>query len=285
MEKVASNRRYFLPDGTVTFARHSSTKDANAQAAPEETIDPMLKTLSFWNGGKAVAMVHSYAVHPMSYYGRGEVSADFVGMARAKMQADDPSVFQIYSSGCSGNVTAGKYNDGSPENRPVLAERIFQAMKASSEKTKRHSLKRVQFRNVSLSLEPRTTAGFTIPELEKVLADNTQPFRQCLAAMGLSWHRRVAAGRRIDVPVLDFGKAQLLLLPAESYVEFQLFAQQQRPDSFVVTAGYGECAPGYIPIEKAWKEKDRNLNDWCWTSPGAEQAMKKAVCQALSKPK
>lgn len=285
VEKVASNRRYFRADGTVSFLRYSATKDAQARAAEEQTVDPMLKTLSFWNGRKAVAMVHAYAVHPMSYYGQGEVSADFVGLAQSRMQADDPAVFQIYCSGCSGNVTAGKYNDGSPSNRPVLAERIYQAMKQSRQDTKRHSLKRVQFRTVSLSLEPRVTAGFTVPELEKILLDNAQPFRQCLAAMGLSWHKRAAAGRRIDMPVVDFGAAQLLLLPAESYVEFQLFAQQLRPDSFVITAGYGECAPGYIPIERAWKEKDTNLDDWCWTSPGAEKAMQEAIRQALSVPR
>ena len=59
----------------------------------------------------------------MSYYGAGVVSADFVGLARKRRANDDPSIMQIYASGCSGNVTAGKYNDGAPENRPVLAER------------------------------------------------------------------------------------------------------------------------------------------------------------------
>jgi hypothetical protein len=82
------------------------------------------------------------------------------------------------------------------------------------------------------------------------------------------------------VPLLDFGGAQLLLLPAESYVEFQLFAQQQRPDSFVIVAGYGECAPGYIPIERAWKEHDGNLADWCWVAPGSQPRME-AVIEAI----
>ena len=57
------------------------------------------------------------------------------------------------------------------------------------------------------------------------------------------------------MPVLDFGMAQLLLLPGESYVEYQLLAQEPRPDSFVVTMGYGECAPGYIPTEQARRRR------------------------------
>jgi hypothetical protein len=63
----------------------------------------------------------------------------------------------------------------------------------------------------------------------------------------------------------------------------QLLAQQLRPDSFVCVAGYGECAPGYIPIERAWVEDDTNLHDWCWVAPGAEQRMTTALEAALKK--
>lgn len=281
VENVASNRRYVLPDGTVKYDRTSSTKDPQAHAATEGTIDPWLKTLSFWDGKRPIAAIHAYAVHPMSYYGKGEVSADFVGMARVWMQTNLLSTFQIYVSGCSGNVTAGKYNDGAPANRPALADRLYRAMKASWANTKRHRLKQANFRFVALRLEPRNSAGFTVAEMEKRVKEDPKPFGQCLAAMGLSWHERCAAGQPIDVPSVDFGAAQLILLPAESYVEFQLFAQQQRPKSFVMVMGYGECAPGYIPIERAWQENDGNLNDWCWVSPGAEAAMKQAIEAAL----
>ena len=74
----------------------------------------MLKTLCFWNGDTPLCALSAYATHPMSFYGKGGVSADFVGMARKRRQADTPKVFQMYASGCSGNVTAGKYNDGDP---------------------------------------------------------------------------------------------------------------------------------------------------------------------------
>ncbi len=80
---------------------------------------------------------------------------------------------------------------------------------------------------------------------------------------------------------MDFGPAQFLLLPGESYVEFQLHAQKLRADSFVMVAGYGECAPGYIPIERAWAERDGNLSDWCWVAQGSEAPMKAAIEAAL----
>jgi hypothetical protein len=281
VEKVASNRRYPGQDGKPLFGRTSATRDAYAREQPEGTIDPWLKTLSFWDGDQPVAALSCYATHPMSYYGKGGVSSDFVGLARKRRQADEPSVFQIYASGCSGNVTAGKYNDGAPANRPVLADRIYQAMAAAWKATQRHPLKHLDFRTVAMRLEPRHSAGFTVDDLTKRLTTDPKPFGQCLAALGLSWHKRADAGHKIDVPVLGFGAAQLVLMPAESYVEFQLMAQRLRPDSFVVVLGYGECAPGYIPIERAWEERDGNLTDWCWISPGSERAMTAALEAAL----
>jgi hypothetical protein len=113
------------------------------------------------------------------------------------------------------------------------------------------------------------------------LKDDPKPFGQCLAALGLSWRRRVGAGEPIDVCALDFGGPAYLLMPAESYVEYQLFAQAVRPKGFVVTAGYGECGPGYIPTEQAWKENDTNLADWCWVNAGCEEPMKKAIADVL----
>ena len=58
-------------------------------------------------------------------------------------------------------------------------------------------------------------------------------------------------------------------------------AQELRPDAFVLVAGYGECGPGYIPVERAWRESDGNLADWCWVNPGSEGRMTGALRAAL----
>jgi hypothetical protein len=281
VEKVASNRRYTDANGNVQYNRMSATHDPKVRDAEEGTTDPFLKTLSFWNGDTPLLGLSAYATHPMSYYGKGGVSADFVGMARKHRQADTPKVFQMYASGCSGNVTAGKYNDGDPGNRPVLADRMHAAMAAAWKATKKTPVKDVAFRSVPLTLEARSSAGFSEEELTRRLKDDPKPFGQCLAALGLSWKKRVDAGKPIDLPVLDFGTAMVALLPAESYVEFQLSAQKKRPESFVLVAGYGECGPGYIPIERAWKENDGNLADWCWVNPGSEKRMVDTLEKAL----
>ena len=113
------------------------------------------------------------------------------------------------------------------------------------------------------------------------LVKGGNPWHQCLAAMGLSWRQRCERGQPVDVPVIDLGPAQLLLLPGESYVEYQLAAQKMRPDSFVLVAGYGEGGTGYIPTEQHWAETDHNLGDWCWVHPGAEKVMLEAIRRAL----
>lgn len=284
VENVASNRRYVLPDGTVSYDRMSATHSPQAREAAEGTIDPALKTLSFWNGDVPLLALNHYAVHPMSYYGRGGVSADFVGMARRARQKALPNVLQLYVSGCSGNVTAGKYNDGAPENRPVLAARIEKAMAEAWAATKRYPLEEAEFRLAPLRFEPRGDAGFSKDELKARLADNSKPFGQCLAALGLSWLERVNSGQTVDLPALDLGPAVLVLLPGESYVEYQLLAQSLRPDALVIAMGYGEAGTGYIPTSLQVKEHDANLHDWCWVAPSAEGILRRALESVLKAP-
>ena len=108
VKKIASNRRYALPDGKFSFGRGSASgRNILAANAPEGTIDPWLKTISFWNGDQPIAALSNYATHPMSYYRTGEVSADFPGLARAQRQKETPGCLQVYFSGACGNVTAG----------------------------------------------------------------------------------------------------------------------------------------------------------------------------------
>src|SRR5262249_17350762 len=155
--------------------------------------DPILKTISFWNDKRPVAALSCYATHPMSVYGRGLVSSDFVGLARARRQSEDKSVFQIYTSGCSGNLTAGKFNDGGADHKAKLADRMPAAMTAAWKNTKPYPLDRIEYRVAKMRLEPRDSTGFSVAELEEQLAAESKRkfgFDHCLAAMGLAWRHR-----------------------------------------------------------------------------------------------
>jgi hypothetical protein len=282
VDRVASNRRYPRRDGTIAYDRTSASHTTESHDAPEGTIDPWLTTLSFWDATEPVLALSHYAVHPMSYYGQGGISADFIGHARRARQRTLPDVVQVYASGCSGNVTAGKYNDGAPANRPVLAARMEQAMAAAWAATERRPLERATFRSVPLRFEPRQGPGFSAEELGARIDTDPARFGQCLAALGLSWRLRTETGQPVDLPVLDLGPAILALLPGEAYVEFQLRAQALRPDASVIAMGYGESGTGYIPTALQVGEGDENLGDWCWVSETAEEVLIAGLGEALA---
>lgn len=283
VERIASNRRVVREDGSVHYHRGSNSGgDAYLREAPDGSIDPLLKTLSFWNGDRPIAALHAYAVHPMSYYGKGGVSADFVGLARRIAQQASPSIFQIYVSGCSGDVTAGKYNDGSPANRTVLADRLWQAIKRAQVATRRLPLKEVNFRNTQLVLPFRRSESHTAEALQQTVANSDARKRdRILAAMGLASLQRTRSGQAIDFPCIDFGTAQILLFPGETWVGYQLKAQEQRPNSHVISIGYGECWPGYIPTAQGFV--DRFDNVWYWVGPGSDQLLNAALERVLPK--
>lgn len=281
VERVASNRRFPLPDGTISYHRTSASREPEAHDAPEGTIDPWLTTLSFWSGDEPVLALSHYAVHPMSYYGQGGVSADFMGLARRARQRALPGVVQVYVSGCSGNVTAGKYNDGSPANRPLLAARMEAAMSQAWAATERRPLETAEWRSVPLVFQPRQGPDYTAAGLVERIETDPVQYGQCLAALGLSWLLRNETGQPIDLPVLDLGGAIVLLLPGETYVEHQLRAQELRPDATVIAIGYGESATGYIPTTLQVAEDDENLGDWCWVSETAEQVLTEGLERAL----
>lgn len=253
VESVASNRRILGPDGRVKYVRYSATKDAKVRHEPEGLIDPWLRTVSFWGGERPLAALHYYATHPMSYYGDGRVTSDFCGLARAKRQADEPRVFQIYFTGCAGNVAAGKYNDGSPANRPVLRDRIYGAMKEAWKDTRRCRLDGWRWAVEPLTLSPRRESAFGEEASRRVMEDARQTkAARVNAAFQRAWLRRIA--RPVEITCLNLGPARILHLPGEPFVEYQLKAQALRPERFVCVAGYGDGGPGYVPTDRAFFE-------------------------------
>jgi hypothetical protein len=186
----------------------------------------------------------------------------------------------MYVSGAAGDTTAGKFNDGSPANREILAGRIYDAMAAAWRATERHPLGAVDFRTTPLDLEFRKGEHYTPEELRRVVMDTGADTRdRILAAMGLNSRTIADCGRPITVPCLDLGLALIVLFPAEAFVAYQLLARQMRPDAPVMSIGYGECWPGYIPTDDAFREGFED--HWLWVAPGAEGRIAAALQRLL----
>ena len=279
VSQVASNRRVMGNDGRVAFVRTSATKDAKVRAAPEGLIDSMLKTISFWNGERKLVVLHYYATHPMSYYGDGLVSSDFVGLAREQRTKED-EVPHIYFTGCGGNVTAGKYNDGNPANRPLLMDRMHAAMVESEKTPQRVAMGKMEWRAKPVLLP--ANPEFKEEDLLKLVGDGkAAPAVRITSALKISYLRHVASGAPIQFTSLDFGNhVKLLHLPGEAFVEYQLFAQQQAPGSFVATASYGDGGPGYIPLEPSFAEGGYEPTQ-AFAAPPSEKMMKEAIVDLI----
>lgn len=246
VEKVASNRRILGPDGKVKYVRYSKSRIPEAIAAPEGVIDPYMRALSFWSGDKPVAVLTYYATHPQSYYGDGDVTAEFVGLARAQRDQEQPGVMHIHFNGASGNVAAGKYNDGSHEMRPVLTARMAAGMKAAWDATEKYAVPaKVDWAAEPVQLPAKIYADRAT--LMATLNDASAKFEtRRRAAIELTWTDRNEAKKPVVLKRLRLGDIQILHMPGELFVEYQLAAQKMPGKGQVLMAAYGDFGPGYI---------------------------------------
>jgi hypothetical protein len=254
VEKVASNRRILGPDGKVKHVRWTTTTDPAVRAMPVGTIDPMLKMISFWDGNAPVAVLTYYATHPQSYYRTGLANPDFPGIAR-DMRQHDTQVAHIHFDGAGGNIGAGKWNDGSHANRQVLADRVAAGMTKAWQATVKTPITAADlaWESVPVSLPP--APHLDEAKLQAIVGDSSKGVRErAQAARELVWLKRCRAGETIDITCLHLGKARVLHMPGELFVEYQLAAQKLRPDLFVAMAAYCEYAPGYIGTEISYPE-------------------------------
>jgi hypothetical protein len=249
--KVASNRRIIGPDGKFQATRYSAAKDPKLRALPEGVIDPMVSLISFWNGDKPVAVLSFYATHPQSYYRTGVANPDFPGLARFYRQLAVPQALHIHFNGAGGNITAGKYNDGSMENRDILAKQLADGMKRAWEATKKQT---VTPEAVNWASEPvDLTLAKSISDMDGKIK-TLDPIFLANNLYKLVLLKRSQEGKKINVNCLSIGNARMVFLPGEPFIEYQLGAKAMRPDKFVAVAGYGDYATGYICTAKAYDE-------------------------------
>jgi len=254
VERVASNRRILGPDGKVRAVRYTSCQDPTLRAEPEGTIDPTLSLVSFWNSNRPLAVLSYYATHPQSYYRTGIPNPDFPGVARFLRQLAVPGALHVHFNGAGGNIGAGKYNDGSPENRRLLAERLADGMGRAWESTRREPLSPEMVGWAVVPVALPVAKDLDEAQLQAKFSSRDPRFLAIGGPSRLAWLRRCLAGHRIDVTCLRLGRARILHMPGELFVEYQLAARAERPDLFVAMAAYGDYGPWYIGTAKAYDQ-------------------------------
>lgn len=283
VENVASNRRILGADGKIRATRYTACRDPKLRAEPEGVIDPMLKSISFWQDDIPLVVMTYYATHPQSYYRRGVANPDFPGMARFLRQVTLNGVPHIHFNGAGGNIGAGKYNDGSPEHRQQLATRLADAMAVAYAATERTPVTAsdVEWKNTSITIQP--APHLHEESLMTIIKDNTaKPIDRGNAATNLAWLRRCLNGDNLSVSRLTIGPATILHLPGEAVVEYQLFAQALQPDRFTAVAAYGDYGTGYICLEAHYAEGGYEASARASrVSPTTEAILKAGIRDAL----
>jgi hypothetical protein len=218
----------------------------------------------------------------MSHYGKGDVSSDFAGIARDEME-NELGVTFLYFNGAGGNITAGKYNDGSPERRPILAGRIKKAMQQAWENTQKTPIKKsdVIWKNEEILLPLRE--GLVEEYLIDSLSSNeTDSLAKFTAAKQLAWLRRCKSGHKVNISALKLSNVWLLNVPGELFIEYQLAAQKMKPEGHVCTAAYEEYGTGYVCTEIAYTQggyEDEGRSSF--VSPKTEKLLIKTIGQVL----
>lgn len=279
VEKVASNRRLIGQNGKVSEMRWSNTTDARARRAPEGKIDPLLKMVTFWTGEKPMVSLSFYAVHPVTYFGEGEVSTDFVGIARS-VQEQKRGHPQIYFTGAAGDVGVGKYNDGSFAMRRLLAFRLSRAMDEAWASRTYFQVEKDKFkwkhRDVFLPLADfmhRDSLEMIVSGLKQ---DPELPYLRAVSS--LAWLNRVYRYPEVQVSALHIEDLTLLLLPGEPFVEYQLAAEEMAPEKHICTAAYTEYGMGYIGTARSYQQGGYETSKMSSkVSPAAEKALLKAI--------
>jgi hypothetical protein len=277
---VASNRRIQGPDGRIRATRYTTCTDSALRAEPEGLIDPMISLVSFWNEDKPVAVLSYYAVHPQSYYRTGVPNPDFPGIARFIRQLAVPQALHVHFDGAGGNLGAGKYNDGSHENRGILAERLADGMKRAWETTRREPITsdNVSWTEEQVMLPPAKYLDSLNKEMKTKIKDTVFLSNN---VSKLVYYNRCLEGKKIDLTCLSLGRARILNMPGELFVEYQLAAKAMRPDLFIAMAAYGDYGPEYICTKAAYEEGGYEASSASGVTGEAESILKTAIKKLL----
>jgi hypothetical protein len=279
VDRVASSRRVKGAHGKIRV-RWSTCKEADLRAMPEGLIDPLLKTVTLARSGKPLVRLHYYATHPQTPYGDGRASADVPGWARQRRERKE-GVFQVYFDGCGGDITLGKYNDGTPSAREGLARRLEAGMQAAAAATRFAPAAHVGWRVVPVAFAPRNDPGYTEADGRARLLNPAADYgtRTYRGAMVVAFRHR--EGVPFELTALAIGPARILHLPGEAFIDFQLYAQRVAPRAFVAVAAYGDCATGYICTQKAFAEGGYEPTD-SMVAPQSESVLRSAIRKLLA---
>jgi hypothetical protein len=101
------------------------------------------------------------------------------------------------------------------------------------------------------------------------------------AARNIAWAQRATDGPAITIARLRLGPIDILHMPGELFVEYQLAAQKMRLNAFVCMAAYGDYGPGYIGTAIAYTQGGYETGPVSRVSPRVEKILMDAMHELL----
>ena len=225
VDSVASNRRIIGPDGKIAEWRASSSKKLIHKTLPEGLIDPWLKTVAFYDGQERVAACHHYATHPMSYYGDGRVSSDFVGLVVQRPSGGRSCSARTFTSPACVQRGGRQIQRRHARSPPIADGTDGAVLDASLAGLQPRPIRRVGWKTQEILPDVRPAWSTTLCKAWWPTAsgrERTASSRPC------GWAG--CGARPVRVPIVLSGlhvdDVSLVYLPAEAFVEYQLLAQK-----------------------------------------------------------
>ena len=284
VEKVASNRRVLGPDGNVKHVRYSADVDPEGRAAPEGVIDPRRAAGQLLErrqaGGRAELLRHASA--ELLRQGRRQLRLCRHGPRPARGGATRRAAHSLQRRlGQRGGRQVQRRRAGQPRRSWPGGWRPAWPRPGTAPSARRSPPATSIGASVDVRLPLRDMLEDQTPLVK--LLDNSQAKTRdrVRAATDLVWAQRVKTGQPISLSCLRLGSADVLHMPGELFVEYQLAAEQMKPQATVCMAAYGDYGPGYIGTSIAYSQGGYETSYVSRVAPEVEGVLMGAMRELL----
>ena len=298
-EGGAFNRRFIMSDGRSRMG--GGETDTRKRLKPEGPTDPQVQVAWFEDTeGRQLAVMVSYASHPVNLYARATVSADFPGVMRASLQAvlgDDLSV--VYLQGACGNIhPRGPQDPRFQAGGMVNALRVGRGLAGETLRIMGDNVADAEDVSVSVCsriLEIPYREVLPMP-LEEAREKRTY-YRDCWDEFGrldiddksaiystlyTGQFKEKSPAERVEVAAFALGDVFFVTNPAEYFVEFQLDIKEHFKGRKVIVCELTNGFVSYVPTRLACA-----LGGFetilTWFNPGAGDLIRDVSCEQLDR--
>jgi len=266
-KRVSFNRRLLCKDG-VTHMNWEKLDPAFV-VKPRGEIDPELIYLSFQEGGKILATMVNFALHPAILAGDNWLySADYPGyMAEALRRLFSKDHINAFFNGCCGNINHIDYSDPFQGRGFKMCQEIGYTLAVTAWEAKKSaqplmgntvgvSREMVRLKRTKVSEEQKSWSLKVLAESEKNpsagLVDGLPD--EFYARAFLDLYEKQYADDEAEVMVIRIGELAVVGLPGEMFTEFGVDIKRRSKARHTIVIGLANDCIGYLPTRISFSE-------------------------------